>query len=139
MTRRLLVLAGTVLTIMIGTSVSASATFADSATLPTTSITTGTVDAPTRLEVKNVSCSAWTVSAMVEWQPSRAPGVRGYRVTAHLTNGQSLIMAEVGASTYEYTGQYDRAWLQNQPRFTVTTLTAYGWTAESVKSNVLTC
>ncbi len=45
-TRRILVLAGTVLAVMIGTSVSASATFADSAAPRRRPSTTATVQAP---------------------------------------------------------------------------------------------
>ena len=59
-TRRILVLAGTILTVMIGTSLPASATYADTAAR-TTSITTATVQAPTALTV-NDSCVTTTVT-----------------------------------------------------------------------------
>ena len=48
-------------------------------------------------------------------------------------------MATTGAAADEVFGSAPQAYLQYQPRFTVTTLTAYGWTAQSAMSNVLTC
>jgi hypothetical protein len=48
-TRRILVLAGMLLAVVIGTTIPASATFADSASAPTMTIATGTVAAPTGL------------------------------------------------------------------------------------------
>jgi hypothetical protein len=97
------------------------------------------VPAPTQVEAKRNWCDAWTIGSWVEWQPSTARGVIGYRVTAHLDNGTSYAMAQTDAATLEAYGQNDRTWLQHQPRFTVTTLTSYGWTAQSATSNVLPC
>ena len=147
-TRRILVLAGTILTVMIGSSIPASATFADSVGLPTMSVSTLTVQAPTQVEVQG-SCTSTTdpftgvvtttVHAKVEWWRSPSPGVTGYRVTAHLNNGTSYVMATTSAIADEVFGTADAGYVAYQPRFTVTTLTSYGWTALSAMSNVLTC
>ena len=147
-TRRILVLAGTVLAIMLGTSVSATAGFADSAALPSMSVTTGTVQAPTQVEAIG-SCTTTvdpvtgvvttTVNAKIEWWRSASPRVTGYRVTAHLNDGTSHVLTTTGASADQVFSSAPQSYLQYQPRFTVTTLTAYGWTAQSVKSNILSC
>jgi hypothetical protein len=147
-TRRALVLAGMVLAVMIGTGIPASATFADSAAIPTMSVTTGTVAAPIQQEAIGwctttvdpvTGVATTTVHAKIEWWRSASPRVTGYRVTAHLNDGTSYVMATTDATADEVFGNPPHAYLQYQPRFTVTTLTAYGWTAESARSNVLTC
>jgi len=145
--RRILVLTGTVLAVMIGTSVSASATFSD-AVARTTSITTATVQAPTQVEAQGTctttvdpvtGLATTTVDIKIEWWRSPSPGVIGYRVVAHRSNGTSQVMATVGASADQVLSNADQTYLKDQPRFTITTLTSYGWTAQSAASNVLTC
>jgi hypothetical protein len=147
-TRRILVLAGMLLAVVIGTTIPASATFADTVAVPTTAITTGTVQAPTQVEVIGwcttsvdpvTGVATTTVHAKVEWWRSDSPRVTGYRVTAHLNNGTTSVMATTDATADEVYGSAPQGYLVYQPRFTVTTLTAYGWTAQSVQSNVLTC
>lgn len=147
-TRRILVMAGMVLAVMVGTTIPAAATFTDSVALPTMSISTLTVQAPTQVEVKGHCTSTvdpltgaltTTVLAKVEWWRSSSRGVTGYRVTAHLNNGTSYVMATSDASADETFGTADAGYLTYQPRFTVTTLTSYGWTAQSAMSNVLAC
>jgi hypothetical protein len=150
-TRRLAALVGLTLAVIIGPAIPASATFSESQFLAKTTIGTGTVAPPTRVEVKNVTCTTTvdpltgavtssTVSAMVEWARSlNTPGVTGYRVTAHLSNGSTFVMAETDALTYETYGNAPQAYLPYSPRFSVTTLTSYGWTATSTLSAVLTC
>jgi hypothetical protein len=77
---------------------------------------------------------------MVEWYRSATTrGISGYRVTAHLSDGRSYVMAQTDGSTYEVYGSAPRAQLASSPRFSVTTLTSYGWTATSELSRVLTC
>jgi hypothetical protein len=149
-TRRALVLLGLILAATIGGGAPASATFTDSQLLGTTTVATGTVAPPVRVEVKNVTCTTTvdpvtgavtssTVNAMVEWGRSlNTPGITGYRVTAHLSNGSSYVMAQTNATTYEAYGSSSQANLAYSPRFTVTTLTSYGWTATSARSAVLT-
>src|SRR5687768_5517392 len=147
-TRRIAVLAGAVLAMIIGASIPAAATFADSVALPTTSISTRVVQAPTQHEAIGwctttvdpvTGVATTTMHAKVEWWRSATPGVTGYRVTAHLNNGTSSVMATTDASADEVFGDAPQAYLAYQPRFTVTALTSYGWTAQSVMSNVLTC
>jgi hypothetical protein len=147
-TRRILTLAGLVLAVMIGTSIPASATFSDSVAIPTMTVTTGTVQAPTQIEAIGwctttvdpvTGAVTTTVNAKIEWWRSASPRVTGYQVTAHLDDGSSYVMATTDAIADEVFGSAPQWHLQYQPRFTVTTLTAYGWTAQSMPSNVLTC
>jgi hypothetical protein len=195
-TRRILVLAGTVLAIMVGTSIPASATFADSAAV-TTTIGTATVQAPTNLVVNdycmtttttvrrtvytdpatgvssqtaysstsstvgstsNVQSSSSTTAAgpgvnetttttvtkntnlhvSVTWTASTSPRVTGYVANAHLgIDGSVVPMASTTATSI--TAVQDADALYYQPRLSVTTQTAYGWTATTEQSALISC
>ncbi|MFD2093577.1 hypothetical protein [Blastococcus deserti] len=153
--RRALALIGLTLTVTVGTAVPASATFADSVTVGT-SVTTGTVTAPASVTVDDYCYTTtsgywnaygqWVITyrhwyhADVSWPASTtARGVIGYRVMAHLNNGQSVVMAETDAATRSVSATVDRGYLNYQPRLSVLTLTSYGWTAETARTPVLTC
>jgi hypothetical protein len=147
-TRRALVLIALVAGVLFASGAAAQASYTDTVALPTTSISTRTVQAPIQQEVIGwctttvdpvTGAVTSTVHAKVEWWRSTTPGVTGYRVTAHLNNGTSSVMATTDASADEVFGNAPQAYLTYQPRFTVTTLTSYGWTAQSAMSNVLTC
>ena len=69
------------------------------------------------------------MQAKVEWHRSTTPGVSGYRVTAHLANGTSSVVAQTGAGGDEIFPDVNPAYLSQQPRYSITTLTSYGWTA----------
>jgi hypothetical protein len=148
--RRLVVATGLATAVVFAGGAPASAGFSESAPLATTTVSTGTVTPASRVEVKNVTCTTTvdpltgavtsTVTAMVEWwRSTNTPGITGYRVTAHLSNGTTFVMAQTEAATYETYGSAPQSYLAYSPRFSVTTLTSYGWTAESAKSAVLTC
>jgi hypothetical protein len=106
------------------------------AQLQVTTVTLAPVDG---LELKYVVCELSTVSAQVEWLRSPAERVSGYRVTAHLQNGQTEVISQVGPDVFEVTFTRDLTWLQRRPAFTVTMLTSYGWTSQTVKTQVLSC
>jgi len=147
--RRAVVLIGLTVAVMVGAAIPASATFAESVSIAGPTVTTLTVPAPINVEVKNVSCSSTvdpttgtvtsTVSARIEWQRmGDIRGAAGYRVTGHYSNGTSFDMAKVGATTFEVVGTWkvDPAL---SPRISVTTLTSYGWTAQSTQIPLPTC
>ncbi|WP_456598938.1 hypothetical protein [Blastococcus sp. SYSU DS0616] len=154
--RRTLAVTGLALALAVGAAVPASATYADSATVSTT-VSTTTVTAPATVTIddrctRTVSGGSWTwygmwvptyshwYEATISWPASTTPsGVVGYRVMAHLNNGQSLVMAETSATNRTVSARVDRAYLDYQPRISVITLTSYGWTAETPRSAVLTC
>ncbi len=153
--RRALVLIALTLTVTIGAAIPASATFADYVTVET-SVSTGTVAAPASVTVNDycytttsgywnaygqwVTTYQYWYHADVSWPASTtARGVIGYRVMAHLNNGQSIVMAETNATTRSVSATVDRGYLSYQPRLSVLTLTSYGWTAETPRTPVLTC
>ena len=136
--RRTVTVAGLSLAVLVGTGIAASATLSDSTSVQQ-SIATGTVEAPTQVEVKIVSCHPVRGTAVVEWWASGSPGVTGYRVSRHLADGSSSVVATVDATTSEVVVEADSKTLNSSPTYSVTTLTGYGWTADSARSGVLTC
>ncbi len=154
-TRRVLVLIGLTLAVTIGATIPASATFTDTTTPVVHTVSTGTVAAPASVTV-NDFCSTttsaywngWTwvttttnwYTATVSWPASTtARGVTGYRVMAHLNNGQSVVMGETDAVARTVRATVDRSYLNYQPTLSVITLTSYGWTAETARTAVLGC
>jgi hypothetical protein len=154
--RRTLAVLGSMAAIVVSTSLQAAAAFQDSAAVQTT-VATGTVTRPGWVSV-NDSCSTTSTTttdpvtglpvttyqywytATVTWGAGSAPkGVSGYRVMAHLNNGQSFTMTETAPSTRTVSQTVDRAYLGYQPRLSVLTLTGYGWTAETPRTAVLAC
>lgn len=128
--RRVLMLLGLTVAVVLGAGIPASATYAETVILSTT-IETLTVAPPTRVEALLQSCDPAEDTVLVEWQFSTSPGVSGYRVVVHLADGSSSTVAQVDATTKETLVTLDAATLQSSPTFTVTTLTGYGWTATS--------
>ena len=147
--RRALILIGLIGTVMVGSSIPASATFADSAVVAHT-VSTGTVAAPASVKIDDYCSTTLSLlpvltvnywyNATVTWSAGNAPrGVTGYLVVAHLNNGQSFTMAQTDAATRSANAAVDRGYLAYQPRISVITLTGYGWTAASAQTAVLSC
>jgi hypothetical protein len=154
-TRRILLLIGLALAVTVGAAIPASATFADSMAVKAT-VATGTVAAPASMTINDycytttsgyydangmwVTTYQYWYRADVTWPASTtARGVTGYRVMAHLNNGQSVVMGETNATTRSVSATVDRGYLNYQPRVSIITLTSYGWTAETPRSAVLAC
>ncbi|MCZ2857717.1 hypothetical protein [Blastococcus sp. VKM Ac-2987] len=136
--RRALAVTGLAVALAVGTAVPASATYSDSAAVPT-SVSTLVVTAPSSVTIDD-RCRGWWYEAVVTWPASTTPrGVVGYRVMAHLNTGQSVVMGETDAVNRTVSARVDRAYLGHQPRISVITLTSYGWTAETPRSAVLSC
>ena len=138
--RRSAVLLGLTAAVIAGSSIPASATFSDAVAVAP-SLATASVTPPAWATVQVTYCHpVFTFDATVRWPAGDAPrGVSGYRVTAHLNNGTSAVVAETGSAARSYSTTFDRAYLQYQPRVTVSTLTSYGWTADSPRSAVISC
>jgi hypothetical protein len=148
-TRRLAVLAGTVLAMMVGSSLPASATYADSVSLTGSpmSIATGTVAAPTQVEAKPTCTTTYdpltgtsTTSATIkiEWWQSGSRGVSGYLIMVYPAGKPAYELTRTGR-TDEVFEIADQQLLDSKPRFSVTTLTSYGWTAESTRTATVIC
>jgi hypothetical protein len=139
-TRRILVLAGTVLALMIGTSVSASASFSDSAKVTATpmSVSTATAAAP-GAGPGSITCRSSSATMALTWTKSTSARVSGYLVTVYFSDGYS--------QTVQMTAN-DTSWSQAialynvtaySVRYSVTTQTEFGWTKESASTAWFRC
>ncbi|MCU1670155.1 MAG: hypothetical protein JWP40_3082 [Blastococcus sp.] len=138
--RRLATLIGLTLAVIVGASIPAYALFSDSVSLPGTSITTVTVARPTSVSVSITRCHPVKgTNVTVTWVGSGTKGVTGYRVMAHLGNGQSIVMGETAAGTTTFDGNLSVSSMDAQPRLSVIALTSYGWTAQSAKTGIIAC
>jgi hypothetical protein len=146
--RRILILIVLTTAVIAGASVPAWAIYSTSTALPATTILTPTVEPPTQVEAKAIctttvdpttGATTTTVQAKVEWHRSTTVGVSGYRVTVHLANGTSSVVTQTSAAVEEIFANVTPAYLSQQPRYSITTLTSYGWTALSAKTGVLSC
>jgi len=119
------------------TAYSSTTTYAASSSNVQSSTTTtaagpGLYETTTTTTTKNTML---TVSA--SWGASGSRGVSGYLVTAHLGDGSSFAMAQT--TTLSTSDTVDADALIYQPRLSVTTLTSYGWTAQSAISGIISC
>jgi hypothetical protein len=144
--RRVLSVIGLTVAVLIGSSVAASATFAESVAL-TTTVGTATIAPPTQVEAKAICTttvdpvtlvSTTTTTVKIEWWRSTSPRVTGYRVTAYPAGAPAYVLRT--------TGPTDEIYVDDNPslhasglRISVTTLTGTTFTAESVKVPVTSC
>ncbi len=137
--RRALVVLGLGIAVVVGTSLPASATFTDRAALATPTVGTATVAAPGGV-TGTLACKPRTAAMGVTWTPSGSPAVSGYRVTVHFSDGyeQSAVVPGAAASS----------WSDSIPtynvtaygvRYSVTTLTTYGWFTQSGLTGSFQC
>jgi hypothetical protein len=109
--------------------------------LPSLGVTTAVVQSPTNVKAELASCSnARWMSVTVSWQPSSSARVSGYQVKAYRNDGQVTTVGQIdGAATSANTTVDKLGAGSTSVTFTVTTLTDYGWTAESTQSAQMTC
>jgi hypothetical protein len=121
----------------VGSTAPAQASFADSASR-TTAITTLAVAAPTNLVGKLV-CTSPNSTMSATWTASTSPRVTGYLVNVTFSDGfvQSVQMGATATSWSAPITKYNvTAW---SIQYSVTTQTAYGWTAETAKTGSFQC
>jgi hypothetical protein len=136
--RRGLLLIPLTLAVIAGSSGPAWATYWESIPVSTT-VPTGTVAAPSALTITS-RCQGWWYQFDLSWPASTTTrGVTGYRVVAYLNTGTTYLVAQTDAATRTVSMTVDQSNLSLQPRIAVTTLTSYGWTAETPRSAVLAC
>jgi hypothetical protein len=137
--RRVLAVLGLALAVVVGSSIPASANFADTVKLATTSVGTTSVVAPGAVTGK-LTCGGTNSTMGVTWNPSGTRGVSGYRVTVLFSDGYEQTEDVAGATasswsksitTYNVTAY--------SVRYSVTTLTTYGWTTESGLTGSFRC
>jgi hypothetical protein len=124
--------------VILGASIPASAGYTDQVAV-NTSVSTLNVAAPSWVFI-NGNCQGWWYDVTVTWPASSTTrGVTGYVVTAYLNDGSTYVMGQTDPYARFVSMSVDSDYLNYQPRVTVTTLTNYGWTAETSRSAVLSC
>lgn len=138
---RRLVLISLTVAISLVMSTPATATFAVTRGLPSLALTTAVVQPPTNVAGVLASCSngRW-MSVTVSWELSTSARVSGYVVKAYRNDGQVSTVAQTNGSATSANTTVDKLGAgSTSVTFTVTTQTAYGWTAESTQSAQMTC
>ena len=135
--RRGLLLIAAVLTVLVGFNPStASAAFTDHADLGV-SVGTLRVAAPTNLSTAGSVCTSDGLELHLSWTKSSTDRVASYRVRAYTVFGINLTVGTVGATTSKVVADLGRNSFGYS--FTVTTVTSYGWTAESAQTATIRC
>ena len=138
-TRRILVLLTLIGAILAGSS-AAQASYADLATVTASPITIGTatVAVPTT-GPGSLTCGRTTATMGLTWTKSSAARVAGYRVTVYFSDGyvQTVDKAATDTSWSQAITLYNVT--AYAVRYTVTTQTTYGWTAESTPTSWFQC
>jgi len=117
-----------------------SVTTSASSTSNVDSTTTTTAAGPYNNEVTTTTTSKNTMlTVTASWPASGSRGVNGYLVNAHLYDGTVYPMVQTAAGTLFTSQTVDADNLSLQPRLSVTTLTSYGWTAQSAVSGYISC
>ena len=79
------------------------------------------------------------IAVTASWTASASRGVNGYLINAHLSDGTVYAMAQTAPGTLSTSQTVDADNLVYQPRLSVTTLTSYGWTAQSALTGYVSC
>lgn len=115
--------------------VPAWASFTSTGSLPQMQVSTLEVAAPGNVQ-GSVSCFwNWTFPS-VSWQASTSPGVSGYLVTMYFSDGRTQTATQ-SPNTTNWTSRNSIG--SSSVRYSVTTLTSYGWTKESATTGWSHC
>jgi len=135
--RRGLILAGLTVAVILGASIPASATFADSVAVRPT-ISTATVAAPGNV-VGKLTCGRNPATMAATWTLSSAPQVTGYLVSVYFSDG-FVQTVQMGPTATSWSATIDPYYVTAYTiNYTVTTQTAYGWTKESAHTGTFSC
>jgi hypothetical protein len=134
--RRGLILLGLTVAVIIGASVPASATYADSVAISPT-ISTTTVAAPGNVVGKLLCGRPATMSAT--WTASTSTRVSGYLVSVYFSDG-FVQTVQLGPTATSWSATIDPYYVTAYTiNYTVTTQTTYGWTKESAHTGAFSC
>jgi hypothetical protein len=134
--RRALVVIGLLLTVVVGSSIPASATFQDTVSVSTT-INTMNVLAPTNV-VGKLTCAATSTMAAT-WTKSTTARVSGYVVSVYFSDG-FIQTVQLPATATSWSAPIDQYYVTAYSiQYTVTAQTDYGWTKESAKTGSFKC
>ena len=136
--RGLLLLALTAAVVLAGSTGSALASFADTASISLGGVSTTNVAAPGSV-VGNVTCASPNATMQVTWQTSTSTRVSGYRISVYYSDGfvQTANVASTATSWSVSTSLFNVT--AYSVRYSVTTLTDYGWTKESALTGSFQC
>jgi hypothetical protein len=137
--RGLLVLGLTVATFAgaAGSTAPASATFADSAAV-STSTSTETVAPPTDV-VGKLTCGRPSATMSATWKLSTSARVSGYLVSVYFSDG-FVQTEQVSSTATSWSASIDPYWVtMYSVRYSVTTQTDYKWTKESPLTGSFQC
>lgn len=134
--RRGLILLGLTVAVVIGASVPASATFADTVAVKTT-IATTTVAAPGNIVGKLTCGRPATMSAT--WSLSPTPRVSGYLVSVYFSDG-FVQTVQLGPTATSWSATIDPYYVTAYSiQYSLTTQTSYGWSKESPRTASFQC
>jgi hypothetical protein len=136
--RGLLLLALTAAVVLAGSAGSAFASFADTASISLGTVSTANVAAPTSI-VGHVTCASPNATMQVTWVQSPSIRISGYRVSVYFSDGfvQTATVASSATSWSVSTSLFNVT--AYSVRYSVTTLTDYGWTKESALTGSFQC
>jgi hypothetical protein len=125
--------------VVVGSSIPAGATFSDTAAVPSTTYGTATVAAPGNV-VGALACGGKSDSTMsVTWTQSNAARISGYRIKVHFSDG-FVSTRDVAATATSWSSTITTFNVtQYSIRYSVTTLTDYGWSTESALTGSFRC
>jgi hypothetical protein len=136
-TRRLLLLAGLLLAIVLGSGIPADAAFSASTAPLSTTINTNVVAAPTNV-VGALAC-AKTSTMSVTWTKSTSTRVSTYLVSVYFSDG-FVQTAQVAGTATSWSSTIDQYYVTAYSvAYSVTTQTDYGWTKESTRTGTFQC
>ncbi len=137
--KRFLTVLGLAVSVVVGSTIPAGAAFSDTAAAPTMTLGTATVAAPGNV-VGSLTCGGKSDSTMkVTWAASSASRISGYRITVEFSDGVASTR-EVAATATSWTSPISTYNVTVYSiRYSVTTLTDYGWSTESAKTEWFHC
>ncbi len=136
--RRVFAVLGLALAAVVGSSIPAAATYSDTASLASMTVGTATVAAPGDV-TGYLTCGPSTSTMKVTWTASSATRISGYRVTVHYDDGytQSETVAATATSWSKSITTYNVT--AYAVRYSVTSLTSYGWFTQSALTGSFRC
>ena len=134
--RRGLILLGLTVSVIVGASIPASASFGDSVVVRTT-IATATVAAPGNVVGKLTCGRPATMSAT--WSLSGTARVSGHLVSVYFSDG-FVQTVQLGPTATSWSATIDPYYVTAYSiNYTVTTQTDYGWSRESAHTGTFQC
>ena len=134
--RRGLILLSVAVAVIVGASVPASASYAEAVAVKTT-ISTTTVAAPTNV-VGKLTCGR-SAGMSATWTQSPTARISGYRVSVYFSDG-FVQTVDLGPTATSWSSTIDPYYATAYSiQHTVTTVTTYGWSKESPRTDAFQC